>query len=94
MDERVAKISELLQEAGETHHVVYRITDGTDDDWASWYSEWLTTLSELPSLLGWEVVRSELTYVLVKLDKEHREKASDQRWQDYYARGLVEQFSV
>jgi hypothetical protein len=94
MDERVAKISELLQEAGETHHVVYRITDGTDDDWASWYSEWLTTLSELPSLLGGEVVRSELTYVLVKLDKEHREKASDQRWQDYYARGLVEQFSV
>jgi hypothetical protein len=94
MDERMAKISELLQEAGETHHVVYRITDGTDDDWASWYSKWLTTLSELPSLLGGEVVGSELTYALVKLDKEHREQASDQRWQDYYARGLVEHFSA
>jgi len=29
-------IAALLQEAAETHHRVYRITDGTDDDWASW----------------------------------------------------------
>jgi hypothetical protein len=94
MDERMAKISELLQEAGETHHVVYRITDGTDADWASWYSEWLTRLSELPDLLDGEVVRSELTYLLVKLDKDHQEQASGERWQDFYARGLVEHFSV
>ena len=29
VDDRVAA---LLQEAAETHHVVYRITDGTDED--------------------------------------------------------------
>ena len=28
MDERNAKVSELLQEAAETHHRVFRITDG------------------------------------------------------------------
>jgi hypothetical protein len=94
VDERMTKLSELLQEAGETHHVVYRITDGTDADWASWYSEWLTRLSELPDLLDGEVVRSELTYLLVKLDKDHQEQAPGERWQDFYARGLVEHFSV
>lgn len=93
MDEST-KISELLQEAAETHHAVYRITDGTDPDWATWYSNWLTGLSELPSLLPGGVVRSELTYMLVRLDKEFTERAPDQRWQDFYAAGLLEHFSV
>jgi hypothetical protein len=42
----------LLHEAAETHHTVYRITDGDDSDWASWYADWLLKLSELPKLLG------------------------------------------
>jgi hypothetical protein len=65
MDERSTKVGELLHEAAETHHQVFRITDGADDDWASWYAEWLVRLSELPELLGGKVVRSELTYMLV-----------------------------
>jgi hypothetical protein len=89
-----AKVAELLHEAGETHHVVYRIVDGTDDDWASWYSEWLTTLSELPDLLGRKPVRSELTYLLVKLDKDYTAESADQRWVDYYARRLVAHFAA
>ncbi len=32
-------IAALLEEAAEVHHRVYRITDGTDDDWASWYAD-------------------------------------------------------
>ena len=50
--ERVSRIAELLHEAAETHHTVYRITDGDDPDWASWYADWLLDLSELPELLG------------------------------------------
>jgi hypothetical protein len=61
LDERSTRIRELLHEAAETHHRVFRITDGADDDWASWYAQWLVTLSELPELLGGTVVRSELT---------------------------------
>ena len=64
-------IAALLHEAGETHHRVYRIVDGADDDWASWYADWLLNLSELPSLLGVKPVRSELVYMLVRLDKEY-----------------------
>ena len=90
MDERGSRISQLLHEAAETHHRVFRITDGADDDWASWYSEWLVTLSELPALLGGRLVRSELTYLLVRLDKEYTERRPDQPWEDYYARGLLD----
>ena len=85
-------VGELLHQAAETHHQVFRITDGADDDWASWYADWLVTLSELPELLGAKVVRSELTYLLVRLDKEYTKRRPDQRWEDYYARELVRHF--
>jgi hypothetical protein len=92
MDERSTKVSQLLHEAAETHHRVFRITDGDDDDWASWYAEWLVALSELPGLLGGKLVRSEVTYLLVRLDKEYAERRPDQPWEDYYARGLLDHF--
>jgi hypothetical protein len=91
-DERSTKVSELLHEAAETHHQVFRITDGADDDWASWYAQWLVTLSELPEVLGGTVVRSELTYMLVQLDKEYTDRQPDERWEDYYAHQLLRHF--
>ena len=93
MDDASTRIAGLLHEAGETHHRVFRITDGSDDDWASWYAEWLTTLSELPSMLGKAPVRSELTYLLVKLDRDFTSQQRDDRWEDFYARQVVEQLS-
>src|SRR6267143_5443079 len=59
------QVSGLLHEAGETHHQVFRIVDGADDDWASWYAQWLIDLSELPDLLGGRPVRSEVIYLLI-----------------------------
>jgi hypothetical protein len=94
MDERSTKVSQLLHEAAETHHRVFRITDGADDDLASWYAEWLVALSELPGLLGGELVRSEVTYLLVRLEKEYAERRPDQPWEDYYARGLLDHFAA
>jgi hypothetical protein len=93
MDERRTKVAELLHEAAQTHHQVFRITDGADDDWASWYAQWLVTLSELPELLGGKLVRSELTYMLVRLNKQYTERRPDEPWEDYYARELVRHFS-
>ncbi len=90
MDE--GAIAEVLHRAGETHHVVFQIVDGADDDWASWYSDWLLDHSELPDLLGTRPVRSELTYMLVRLDKEYTEQHPRERWEDYYAHGLAEHF--
>jgi hypothetical protein len=70
MTDALEQISGLLHEAGETHHRVFRIVDGADDDWASWYAQWLIDLSELPDLLGVRPVRSELIYLLVSLDRQ------------------------
>jgi hypothetical protein len=92
MSDTQAQIAELLHEAGETHHQVYRITDGVDADWASWYADWLIHLSELPNLLGTAPVRSELVYMLVKLDKDFTRNAPGGRWEDYYAGVLTAHF--
>lgn len=87
------KISELLSEASQIHHKVYRIVDGDDADWPIWYANWLIDLSELPQMLGGRPVKSELTYVLVDLAKRHAAEAPDQTWQDFYAAGIAEHFS-
>jgi hypothetical protein len=92
MDERLEKISALLHEAAETHHIVYRITDGDDPDWASWYADWLVNHSELPDLLDAKPVRSELVYMLVQLDKDYAADSPDEKFEDYYARRLVDHF--
>jgi hypothetical protein len=87
------RIAALLDEVGEIHHTVYRITDGEDPDWASFYADWLVRLSELGDLLGATPVRSELTYMLVRLGKEYDEQAPDEPWTRWYAARLVDHFA-
>jgi hypothetical protein len=86
-------IAALLDEVSETHHRVYRITDGADDDWASWYADWLLNLSELPQLLGTKPVRSHLVHALVEADRDHAAAATDDPWTTAYARDLVRRFA-
>jgi hypothetical protein len=82
-------VADLLHEAAETHHVVYRVVDGDDPDWASWYADWLLNLSELPQLLGAAPVRSHLVHALVDLDREYTAEPRDVRWEDWYAERLA-----
>jgi hypothetical protein len=93
MEATVDQISALLHEAGATHHRVFRLVDGDDDDWASWYADWLTSLSELPALLGVKPVRSELTYLLVGLNKEYTAGQPGEPWEAYYAQRILAHFS-
>jgi hypothetical protein len=90
--DKVSAIAELLHEAGETHHIVYKIVDGNHDDWASWYSDWLLRLSRLAELLERTPVRSELTHMLVKLDKDYTREHPTEQWERYYARQLLGHF--
>jgi hypothetical protein len=87
------QVRALLHEVAETHHVVYRIVDGVDDDWATFYSDWLTRLSELPQLLTRPPVRSELTTQLVELDRDYTAAAPDGPWEQFYAERLVAHFA-
>ena len=93
-ESQASRVAELLHEAAETHHVVYRITDGGDPDWASWYADWLLDLSELPDVLGARPVRSHLVHVLVELDRMYTAENPDERWEDWYASRLVRQLGV
>jgi hypothetical protein len=94
MDDHAAAIAEVLHDAGETHHIVYKIVDGEDADWASWYADWLISHSRLPELLGATPVRSELVYLLVRCDKEFATGSVPGRWEDYYAKTLLEQLGT
>lgn len=93
MSDQTDAVSSLLHEVAETHHRVYRITDGADDDWATFYADWLTRLSELPDRLGRPPVRSELTYLLVTLDRDYSAAPQDRPWEQVYAERLVREFS-
>ena len=86
-----APVADLLREAGDLHHHVYRITDGADPDWAIWYATWLVELSELPRLLGCDVIRSELVHLLVDLG---REPAGHEPWEQRYARRIVRHYAL
>jgi hypothetical protein len=88
----VAAIAALLKEAAEVHHQVYRISDGDDDDWASWYADWLLDLSELPDHLVARPVRSHLVHALVQLDRDYTSASPATPWPDFYAARLVELF--
>src|SRR5438034_7790545 len=92
MNETAIGVSELLHQAAETHHGVFVISDGEDSDWATWYSDWLVNLSALPQLLGTRPARSELTYLLVGLDKEYVATGPTMAWEDFYAQRIVESF--
>jgi hypothetical protein len=90
MSDQASQIAALLHEAGETHHLVYRIVDGDDPDWASWYADWLINLSELPKILGATPIRSELVWLLVTLDKEYTQASPELAWPQWYAERIVE----
>ena len=94
MEQRLAEVGKLLHEAAETHHTVFRITDGDDPDWASWYADWLLALSELPAILGGKPVRSALVYELVALDRDYTAETRDEPWESFYARSLVATFGA
>lgn len=86
-------IAALLREVADIHHSVYRITDGDDPDWASWYADWLLKLSEFPTALGKTPVRSHLIYELVRLDREYTAESHTVDWPAYYAQGLSDAFA-
>ena len=94
MQDQVGRVSAILHEASEAHHTVYRIVDGNDADWASWYADWLITLSELPEILGLRPVRSALVYQLVRLEKEYAKVEHDDIWETFYAKRLLAAFAA
>jgi hypothetical protein len=89
MDDPVERVATLLHEAAETHHIVFRISDGVDEDWATWYSNWLVNMSELSELLEQDLIRSHLTSDLVELDRRYAGASAEEDWEHFYAKHLL-----
>jgi hypothetical protein len=87
-----ATIAELLHQVGDVHHMVFADTDGNDDDWASFYSDWLLAHSDLPRLLAHKPVRSHLTRDLVELDEAYTAQTPPDAWPAWYAQRLIAKY--
>jgi len=90
MEDKIQELANLLSETQKAHHRAYFDTDGFDPDWPIWYADYL--LPKLPPLLGTDMSRSELIYLMVHLSKVQPVEAPDANWSRYYARYLVEQY--
>lgn len=90
-----SKIKELLDQASETHSVVYKNQQGVDADWPLWYAAWLMGHTDLPEVIEDGMTESELVHFFVEVEDEYRQQKSDQDgWQGYYAERLVEILSA
>ena len=76
-------LAALLKRTGDAHHAAYAATDGTDPEWANWYSGHLQTL--LGDGLGRSITRSEIVYLLCKAQREQEADGSEEAWTAYYA---------
>ncbi len=90
--EAAVRIAEVLYQAGEVHHTVFADTDGSDDDWATFYSDWLLAHSDLPRLVAKRPVRSHLTRDLVELDEEYTRQSPGDPWPTWYAQRLAAKY--
>jgi hypothetical protein len=93
-DNSATKVAQLLHQVGEVHHVVFADTDGNDEDWATFYSDWLLAHSEFPSLLAHRPIRSHLTSDLVQLDQAYTTASPSEPWPDWYAQRLVAKYGA
>lgn len=90
MEGKIQAIADLLSETQRAHHQAYIDTDGFDPEWPIWYADYLS--HRLPPLLGTNMPKSELIYLLVHLSKIQPAEAPDASWSHYYARYLVERY--
>lgn len=82
------ELARLLRETSKAHHAAFRASDGFDPEWASWYAPYLQT--RLGDRLGREVTRSELTYLLIKAERQQAAAGDESPWPQYYADVLLE----
>lgn len=90
--ERRAQLAELLTEAAQAHDKYEQSALGGqyDSEWPRWYADYLVEHG-LPDLLGrGDLSNEQLVEMLTKADANHRTRASEERWPDYYAGYLLE----
>ena len=90
-DELAARLASLFHQTSEDHHVAYKATDGVDPDWSIWYAGHLLE-NKFDKMLGATILKSDLIYLLVSVDKEIQTRAPGARWETYYANFFIERY--
>src|SRR2546428_3571335 len=85
------KLAALLRQAAEDHHVAYKETDGVDPDWSIWYAGHLLE-NGVEKLLDAKLLKSDLIYLLVLVDKQQASEAPGAHWERYYADFFVNRY--
>ncbi|HJW91594.1 MAG TPA: hypothetical protein VJ436_13205 [Anaerolineales bacterium] len=85
-----SELAKLFKETIEGHKQAFAETEGYDPDWPIWYAEQLH--APLSALLQAKFTRSELVYLLVRVEKERQLEAPGAEWTGYYARFFLERY--
>ena len=89
--QRKAPIAALLHQTAEDHPIAYKATDGVDPDWSIWYAGHLLEQG-LEKLLDAKLLKSDLIYLLVLVDKQQMSEAPGAHWENYYADFFVNRY--
>jgi hypothetical protein len=84
------QLEEMFREVKDAHVQAFVETDGADPDWPIWYADYL--LARLGDLLHAKFTRSELVYLLVKVEGERTREAPGADWYRYYARFFAQRY--
>lgn len=89
--QRYDSITALLHKAGEVHLTTHQETNGADPDWSIWYADYLLE-NGFAALLNAKLLRSDLIYLLVLVDKQQTGEAPGAQWERYYTDFFVRRY--
>jgi len=90
-EDLLTQLAALLHQTAEDHHIAFKATDGADPDWSIWYAEHLLEKG-VDTMLGATILKSDLIYLLVSVDKEIQTRAPGAQWERYYAKFLIDRY--
>jgi hypothetical protein len=85
------RLADLFHRTAEDHHVAFKATDGVDPDWSIWYADHLREQG-LEQLLDATLLKSDLIYLLVLVDKQRQTEAPGAHWERYYADFFISRY--
>ena len=87
---RTAAIADLLRKTGRAHEEYERheLDGHLDTRWPDWYAEYLVE-HDLRELVGAEVPRRELGYILNRCDRSYTIQQPSVGWHQYFATRLA-----
>lgn len=89
--QRKENMTALLHQAGIDHLATHKETNGDDPEWPIWYAEYLLEKG-FATLLDANLLKSDLIYLLVLVDKLQKIEAPGSQWEKYYTDFFVTRY--